>query len=187
MSSRLIAHVQRGLLLLYTQLYATLWRIEVGKGTVIHLGAKVRRHGGGRIRLGARNEIAPGAMLLTYGGDINLGDDCSVQIYSVLYGHGGLTLGHGVRVAAHCVIIPANHRFDDPLSPIHCQGITAQGIRIGNDVWIAAGVRVLDGVRIGSGAVVAAGAVVHREVPDMAIVGGVPATVIGRRGGLVHE
>lgn len=186
-SARLLASARHRLLLVYTRLYAAFWRIDVGAGTVIHPGAVIRRHAGGRVRLGARNEIAPGARLLTYGGDITLGDDCSVQLYSILYGHGGLLIGHGVRIAAQCVIIPANHRFDDPSTPIHRQGITARGVRIADDVWIAAGARILDGVQIGAGAVVAAGAVVHRDVPAMAIVGGVPAKVIGRRGGADHE
>jgi chloramphenicol O-acetyltransferase type B len=46
---------------------------------------------------------------------------------------------------------------------------------IGHDVWIGTRVYVRDGVTIGNGAIVAAGAVVTKDVPDYAIVGGVPA------------
>ena len=52
---------------------------------------------------------------------------------------------------------------------------------IGNDVWIGYGARILGGVKIGDGAIVAAGAVVTQDVPDYAIVGGVPAKVIRYR------
>ena len=52
---------------------------------------------------------------------------------------------------------------------------------IGHDVWIGARVYVKDGVMIGNGAIVAAGAVVVKDVPDYAIVGGVPAKVIRYR------
>lgn len=51
-------------------------------------------------------------------------------------------------------------------------------IIIGNDVWIGARVFIKDGVTIGNGAIVGAGSVVVKDVPDYAIVGGVPAKVI---------
>jgi acetyltransferase-like isoleucine patch superfamily enzyme len=170
------------LLFLFTKTYALVHGIEIGNGTIIHPGAKVRCQGGGRIQLGRRNLIASGALILSYGGEIKLGDDCSVQHYSVLYGHGGLSIGNGVRIAVHCVIIPANHRFDNTALPIHKQGLNAKGIAIRDDVWIGAGARLLDGVQIGQGSVIAAGAVVTSDVDDYSIVGGVPAKVIGLRG-----
>jgi len=52
---------------------------------------------------------------------------------------------------------------------------------IGNDVWIGTRAMILDGVNIGNGAIVAAGAIVTKDVPDYAIVGGIPAKVIRYR------
>ena len=49
---------------------------------------------------------------------------------------------------------------------------------IGNDVWIASNVILLAGINIGDGAIVASGAVVTKDVPDNALVAGIPAKVI---------
>lgn len=60
-------------------------------------------------------------------------------------------------------------------------GESRYSIVIGNDVWIGSHVTILGGVTIGDGAVVAAGAVVTRNVPEYAVVGGIPAKVIKYR------
>lgn len=60
---------------------------------------------------------------------------------------------------------------------------TKGDIIIGNDVWIGTGVTILSGVNIGDGSVIAAGAVVTKNVPNYAIVGGVPARVLRYRFG----
>ena len=52
---------------------------------------------------------------------------------------------------------------------------------IGDDVWIGARVIILKGVYVGKGAVIAAGAILTKDVPEYAIVGGVPAKVIKYR------
>ena len=52
---------------------------------------------------------------------------------------------------------------------------------IGNDVWICEGVFINGGIHIADGAVVLAHAVVTQDVPPYAIVGGVPAKIIGYR------
>jgi len=54
-------------------------------------------------------------------------------------------------------------------------------INIGNDVWIGENTIIMNNINIGNGAIVAAGAVVTKDVPDYAIVGGVPAKIIKYR------
>ena len=54
-------------------------------------------------------------------------------------------------------------------------------VTIGNDVWIGMRSIIMPGVKIGNGAVIGAGAIVTKDVPDYAIVGGVPAKVIKYR------
>lgn len=54
---------------------------------------------------------------------------------------------------------------------------------IGNDVWIATNVSVIDGAHIGDGAVIGAGAVVINDIPPYAIAVGVPAKIVKYRFG----
>jgi virginiamycin A acetyltransferase len=55
--------------------------------------------------------------------------------------------------------------------------------QIGNDVWIGRDAFVLRGVQVGDGAIIGANAVVTHDVPNYAVVAGVPATIRGRRFG----
>lgn len=50
--------------------------------------------------------------------------------------------------------------------------------QVGNDVWVGCNSVILPGVTVGDGAVIAAGSVVTKDVPDYAIVAGVPAKIV---------
>ncbi|MBP3471748.1 MAG: antibiotic acetyltransferase [Paraprevotella sp.] len=52
---------------------------------------------------------------------------------------------------------------------------------MGSDVWIGLDVNIIGGIEISDGAVVLSRAVVTKDVPPYAIVGGVPARIIGYR------
>jgi len=54
-------------------------------------------------------------------------------------------------------------------------------VKIGHDVWIGANSVIMPGISVGNGAIIAAGAVVTKNVPDYAIVGGVPAKILKYR------
>jgi acetyltransferase-like isoleucine patch superfamily enzyme len=52
------------------------------------------------------------------------------------------------------------------------------GITVGHDVWIGMGAFIMPGVSIGNGVTIGANSVVTKDVPDYAIVAGVPAKLI---------
>lgn len=156
--------------------------IGLGPGSILkprcHLDADTLTS---RISLGRECVIHQYAMLLTYGGTIEIGDHCSVNPFCILYGHGGLKIGDKVRIAAHTVMIPAEHGHSALDSPIMDQEMTGKGIVVGDDVWIGTGACILDGVTIGGGAIVGAGAVVTRDVEPYAVVAGTPARKLKSR------
>lgn len=131
-------------------------------------------------RVGGLALIYPGVYLThTYG--ISVGSGFSINTGAFMDGRGGIDMGDNVMVGPYAVIVSSNHDFRQSRLPMNQCAHTTAPVRIGNDVWIGAHAVISGGVAIGSGAVVAAGAVVTADVADSAIVGGVPATVIGRR------
>jgi acetyltransferase-like isoleucine patch superfamily enzyme len=130
-----------------------------------------------RLVLGEHSWIAGHALVR---GEVTFGAHCTVNPYACISGK--VTCGDGVRIASLVSIVGFNHGFDDPDCPIHEQAHETRGIVIGDDVWIGANAVIVDGATIGRGAVIAAGAVVTKDVPEMAIVAGVPAKMVRRRG-----
>lgn len=156
-------------------------QICIGNGCQIQDGAVFDFRHGGTLTLGENVNIESGAILSPFGGFIQIGNHSGVNHYTILYGHGGLTIGNFVRIAAHCILIPANHGTRDSDAPMCTQPLTKKGIVIGNDIWIGAHSVILDGVRIGDGAVIAAGSVVTRAIKPKSIVAGIPAKAIRTR------
>lgn len=155
--------------------------MKIGRRAIVMPGAVLNDEHGGSLEIGEGSVVHRGAMLLPYGGFIRIGRRCSINPYSVLYGQGGLFVGDNVRIAAQCVIIPANHGIALDGGLIADQPLTRRGIRIGDDVWIGAGARILDGADIGDGCVVGAGAVVRGRLEPLGIYAGVPARLVRMR------
>ena len=153
-------------------------RVIIGNNTSIDPSVIFNNTKGGIIEIGDNCHIFENVIIATYGGNIKIGNYTSVNPFCVLYGHGNLTIGNEVRIAAHCVFIPANHVYDDLHTPIRKQGLTKFGIDIEDNVWIGSGSKILDGVTLKTNAIIAAGAVVNKNVQSGLVVGGVPAKII---------
>ena len=152
--------------------------VEIGAGCFLAPSAHVFAEPHRTVRLGDR--VAIGAEAFVHG-PVTLGDDVSLNPrVSLDGGRAGIVVGEGTRIATGATLYAFDHGFD-PSAPIRAQPVRSRGIKIGADVWIGANAGVTDGVTIGDHAVVAMGAVVTRDVPDWAIVAGVPARVIGDR------
>lgn len=109
-------------------------------------------------------------------GRISIGSHSHINRGCLLDGRGGLTIGNSVSVSHQVSIITGSHDKDSS----DFREIDLP-IVIGDYAWIGANATVLQNVTIGQGAIICAGAVVVKDVPEYAIVGGVPARVIGKR------
>jgi UDP-2-acetamido-3-amino-2,3-dideoxy-glucuronate N-acetyltransferase len=145
---------------------------RIGDGALIWHLAQVRE----RARIGAGCILGRGSYI---GPGVVLGENCKVQNYALIYEPA--VLEDGVFVGPAAV-------FTNDVFP---RAITPDGTRKEADDWDAVGVTVHTGASIGARAVciapatigawalVAAGAVVTADVPNYALVVGVPARRIG--------
>jgi len=151
---------------------------DVHESAVLGEGASVWHHAAVRedVVVGRSCIVGRGAYL---GPGVRVGDNVKIQNYALVYEPA--TLGDGAFVGPGVV-------FTNDLNP---RSVTPDGRLKNADDWTAVGVTVLEGgsvgaravcvapVTIGRWAMVAAGAVVTRDVPDFALVAGVPARRIG--------
>jgi len=161
-------------------------KIIVGDNTFIDdnavLDAKGEANQG--IQLGNNVYIGRNSILSCKEGSIALDDYCNVSANCSLFSETEIRLGKYCFLAGECYLVAGgNHNFSDTTTPIMFQpSFSKGGIRIGEDVWLGAGVIVLDGVTIGQGSVIGAGSVVAASLPDYSYaVGGRALRIRDRR------
>jgi acetyltransferase-like isoleucine patch superfamily enzyme len=158
--------------------------ISIGANTIIDdrciLDSKTYRKNG--ITIGKNCVVLHNTRISSgYEGYVKIGDGSNINSYCLLAGNCGLVIGDNVLIAGHVSLNAVCHVFKNKDKLIKDQGLTGKGIVVEDDVWLGAGVRILDGVKISRGAVIGAGAVVTKDVPSYAIAIGVPAKVIKYR------
>lgn len=114
---------------------------------------------------------------------IRIGAGSHIGEFSIIWAGnstGRVVLGCKALLAPHVTLTASNYGVERG-TPVMDQPKIEKDIVIGDDVWVGANAVVTAGVTVGDGAIIGAGAVVTRDVPPYAIVGGVPAKVIGWR------
>ena len=111
-----------------------------------------------------------------YGYNIEIGENFFANHNTVILDGGKVTFGDNVFIGPNCGFYTAGHPIDARRRNLGLE--YAWPIRVGDNVWIGAGVHVMPGVTIGSNVVIGAGSVVTRDVPDNCVAAGNPCRVI---------
>ena len=108
-----------------------------------------------------------------------IGDRCQINQNTTLK---SIYFGDDVMIAPGVIFLDRLHAYDRVDIPMNQQGTTPRAITIlQNDVWIGQNAIIMPGIHIGKGVIVGAGSVITKDVPDFAIVAGVPGRVIKLR------
>ncbi len=134
-------------------------RVHLGRWSWIGHGTKVRCHEG-EVRIGAKTV---------------LGQECTISAFQ------HVSIGRECIVADRVMLIDFDHGVVEVERPVRLQGIYKRDVRVGHNVWIGYGACFLRGVTVGDNAIVGTSSVVTKDVPDDAVVGGVPARLIRMR------
>jgi acetyltransferase-like isoleucine patch superfamily enzyme len=134
-------------------------KLRIGRWAWIGHGSKIRVHEG---------EVSIGAKTV-------LGQECTISAYQ------SVSIGRECIVADRVMLIDFDHGTIESERPIRLQGIYKRDVRVGHNVWIGYGACVLRGVTIGDNSIIGTSSVVTHDVPETAVVAGVPARVIRMR------
>lgn len=111
-----------------------------------------------------------------YGYNIEIGENFYTNHNCVILDGAKVTFGNNVFIAPNCCFSTAGHPIDFVQRN---EGLEfAYPIKVGNNVWIGAGVIVLPGVTIGDNSIIGAGSVVNKDIPANMIAVGNPCRVL---------
>ena len=114
------------------------------------------------------------------GDTVSVGDNSGIGVGAKLGPR--VIIGDNVLMGEEVLFLTQNHAYRDAQRLIGSQGdLEAEGIVIGDDVWIGTRAILLPGIVIGTGAVIGAGSVVTKDVEPYTVVAGNPARVIRSR------
>lgn len=158
-------------------------KVRIGSDVVIDdlvvLDAKGTDNRG--ISIGDSVFLGRGTILSCKDGDIVLGDHVNIGFHCEIFSGSSVSVGAHGLFAAYTYLVGGGHEFERASVPVVEQERVSRGIRLGENVWLGTGVKVLDGVTIGRDVVVGANAVVTEDLPDGVVAAGVPARVVRRR------
>lgn len=111
-----------------------------------------------------------------FGHNITIGNNFYANFDCIMLDGGEIEIGDNVLFGPRVGIYTSNHAID--AKERVAGGCYAKGVKIGDNVWIGAGVNINQGITIGDNTVIGSGSVVTKSVPSNVVATGVPCKVI---------
>ena len=131
-------------------------------------------------KIAENSAILPGVNVFNVR-NLEIGSHSGIGMNSVINCEAKVTVGNRVLIGPELLLFTSNHIWCPIDKTYFGKGLTKEAVVVADDVWIGGRVIILAGVEIGKGATIAAGSVVVKDVPEYAVVAGVPAKVIGTK------
>ena len=158
-------------------------KIHIGDNVVIDdnclLDAKGTDNNG--ITIGAGSFIGRNTILSCKNGDIEIGENANIGFNCEIFSASKVILGRNNLYAAYCYLIGGEHTYERTDVPVLEQERVSRGIRVEDNVWLGASVKINDGVTVGRDAIIGTSAVVRDDIPEFSIAVGIPAKVVKSR------
>lgn len=153
----------------------------LGKNVFIEKNVKILRFPK-NVQIGNQVVLKEGARICScnQNAKINIGENTTFGYHSFLFSSESIEIGNNCLIAPFVYIVDSDHNIEKE-KLINEQPNSTAPVKIGNDVWIGTGAKILKGVSIENGAVIAAGAIVRNDVKAYEIHGGIPAKKISDR------
>ena len=153
----------------------------LGENVFIEKNVKILRFPK-NVQIGNQVVLKEGARICSCNQDakINIGENTTFGYHSFLFSSESIEIGNNCLIAPFVYIVDSDHNIEKG-KLINEQPNNTAPVKIGNDVWIGTGAKILKGVSIENGAVIAAGAIVRDDVKAYEIHGGIPAKKISDR------
>lgn len=134
------------------------------------------------LKIGKKTRISSFTKIKSAYGPLIIGENVSVATGCFISSDKqGIEIGDHSMIGANSTILGSNYRYDKLEIPVIDQGTISKGVRIGRNVWLGAGVVILDGCQIGNNVIITPNSVVSGNFPDNVILQGNPAKVIFKR------
>jgi maltose O-acetyltransferase len=112
-------------------------------------------------------------------GNITVGQHTYLNSARVTAGpNSKIIIGEWCAIGHNVTIISWTHDTELSTGPEDSRPSVEKDIIVGDNVWIGSNVFIREGVKIGNNSIIGANSLVIKDVPDYAIVGGVPAKLI---------